>query len=185
MIRVWDPFVRAFHWALALSFAVAWLSSESMERVHSAAGYVAGALVAARIVWGFVGPGYARFSQFVRSPATVLVYLKAIAEGSEPRFIGHNPAGGAMIVVLLAAMAAAVATGWLLTTDAFWGSTASAASSFDRRARRPAARARASGGRRAGERPAPGESRSRDGGRRQARGGARRRQSEVRREDDE
>ncbi len=124
MIRVWDPFVRAFHWALVLSFAVAWLSSENMERVHDAAGYVAGALVAARIVWGFVGPGYARFSQFVRSPAMLLDYLKAIAEGSERRFIGHNPAGGAMIVVLLAAMVAAVATGWLMTTDAFWGSTA-------------------------------------------------------------
>ncbi len=124
MIRVWDPFVRAFHWALALSFAVAWFSSEDMERLHEAAGYVAGALVAARIVWGFVGPPYARFSQFVRSPATVLGYLKAIADGSEPRFIGHNPAGGAMIIVLLVAMAAATATGWLLTTDAFWGSTA-------------------------------------------------------------
>ena len=124
MIRVWDPFVRAFHWALALSFAVAWLSSEDMESVHAAAGYVAGALVAARFVWGFVGPPYARFSQFVRSPETVLDYLKAIAAGSERRFIGHNPAGGAMIVVLLAAMAAAAATGWLMTTDAFWGSTA-------------------------------------------------------------
>jgi cytochrome b len=122
MIRVWDPFVRAFHWALALSFAVAWLSAERMELVHNAAGAVAGALVAARVVWGLVGPRYARFSQFVRSPATVLAYLGAIAEGSEPRFIGHNPAGGAMIVALLAAMAAAVATGWLLTTDAFWGS---------------------------------------------------------------
>ncbi len=124
MIRVWDPFVRAFHWALALSFAVAWLSAENMETVHNAAGYVAGALVAARTVWGFVGPDYARFSQFVRSPAMVLGYLKAVSEGSERRFIGHNPAGGAMIVVLLAAMAAAVLTGWLMTTDAFWGSAA-------------------------------------------------------------
>ena len=124
MIRVWDSFVRAFHWALALTFAVAWLSSEHLERLHDAAGYVAGALVAARVVWGFVGTGYARFSQFIRSPETVAGYLKAIADGSERRFIGHNPAGGAMIVVLLGAMAAAAASGWLLTTDAFWGSTA-------------------------------------------------------------
>ena len=124
MIRVWDPFVRAFHWALALSFAVAWLSSEGMEGLHDAAGAVAGALVAARVVWGFAGPGYARFSQFVRSPATVVGYLRAIADRSERRFVGHNPAGGAMIVVLLVAMAATAATGWLLTTDAFWGSTA-------------------------------------------------------------
>ncbi len=123
MIPVWDPFVRAFHWALALSFAVAWLTSEHMEGLHAAAGAVAGALVAARVVWGFVGPPYARFSQFVQPPETVVDHLKAIAKGSERRFVGHNPAGGAMVVVLLAAIAAAAASGWLLTTDAFWGST--------------------------------------------------------------
>ncbi len=124
MVRVWDPFVRAFHWALALSFAVAWLSSEDAERLHAAAGYIAGALVAARVVWGFGGPRYARFSEFVRPPQRVVAYLRAVAEGSERRFIGHNPAGGAMIVVLMAALTATVATGWLLTTDALWGSTA-------------------------------------------------------------
>ncbi len=124
MIRVWDPFVRAFHWAIAASFAVAWASSESWERLHNAAGYVAGGLVALRIVWGFIGPRYARFQQFVRSPDTVIDYLRAIREGSERRYIGHNPAGGAMIVVLIAAMAATAVSGWLMTTDAFWGSTA-------------------------------------------------------------
>ncbi len=124
MIRVWDPFVRACHWMLAASFAAAWVSSESAEGLHDAAGYVAGALVALRVVWGFLGPDYARFAQFVRSPEIVIGYLRAIKGGSERRYIGHNPAGGAMIVVLLAAMAATAVSGWLLTTDAFWGSRA-------------------------------------------------------------
>ena len=123
MIRVWDPFVRTFHWALAASFAVAWLSSGNGEGVHAAAGYVAGGLVLLRILWGFVGPRYARFAQFVRRPGTVIDYLRAIGSGSERRYVGHNPAGGAMIVVLLAAMIATAVSGWLLTTDAFWGST--------------------------------------------------------------
>jgi cytochrome b len=122
MIRVWDPFVRAFHWALAASFAVTWSSSENWASVHSAAGYVVGGLVALRIVWGFVGPRYARFAQFVRPPETVIDYLRAIRDRSERRYIGHNPAGGAMIVVLLAAMAATAFSGWMLTTDAYWGS---------------------------------------------------------------
>jgi cytochrome b len=122
MIRVWDPFVRVLHWGVALGFVVAWLTGEHGERLHEAAGYAAGGLALARVVWGFVGTRYARFAQFVRSPATVLAYLRAIAGGSERRFIGHNPAGGAMIVVLLAAMAATAASGWLLTTNAFWGS---------------------------------------------------------------
>jgi cytochrome b len=124
MIRVWDPFVRAFHWTLAGCFALAWASSENSERLHDAAGYIAGGLVALRIAWGLVGPRYARFTQFVRSPATVIAYLRAIAERREHRYIGHNPAGGAMIVILLAAVAAAAVSGWLLTTDAFWGSSA-------------------------------------------------------------
>ena len=122
MIRVWDPFVRAFHWALAASFAVAWLSSEKWDGLHAAAGYAAGALVGLRIVWGFFGPRYARFTQFVRPPDAVIAYLRAIKDGSERRYIGHNPAGGAMIVVLLVAMAATAVSGWLQTTDAFWGS---------------------------------------------------------------
>ena len=124
MIRVWDPLVRTFHWTLALSFAVAWLSSEHSGRLHELAGYVAGVLVLARVAWGFFGPGYARFSQFVQPPAAVAAYLSSIATGSERRFIGHNPAGGAMIVILLASVMATAATGWMLTTDAFWGSLA-------------------------------------------------------------
>jgi cytochrome b len=123
MISVWDPLVRAFHWALAASFAVAWLSSENWDSLHNPAGYAAGALVALRVVWGFLGRRYARFAQFVRSPDTVIAYLRALKDGSERRYVGHNPAGGAMIVVLLVAIAATVVSGWLLTTDAFWGST--------------------------------------------------------------
>ena len=123
-IRVWDPLVRVFHWALVLSFVVAWLTSGSAETLHGLAGYVAGGLVLARVVWGFVGSRHARFSAFLRAPRAVADYLKAIVAGSERRYVGHNPAGGAMIVVLLAVMFAAATSGWLLTTEAFWGSLA-------------------------------------------------------------
>jgi cytochrome b len=124
MIRVWDPLVRAFHWMLALSFAVAWFSSEHSGRLHELAGYAAGVLVLARVAWGYFGSGYARFSQFMQPPAAVAAYLRSIATGAERRHIGHNPAGGAMIIVLLASIMATAATGWMLTTDTFWGSLA-------------------------------------------------------------
>jgi cytochrome b len=120
-VRVWDPLVRLFHWSLVLSFAAAWLSANSWENLHIWAGYAAGGLVIMRVVWGFVGTPYARFSQFVHPPGTVLAYLRAILKGSEPRCVGHNPAGGAMIVALMLAMLSTAFTGWLLTTDTFWG----------------------------------------------------------------
>ena len=120
-VRVWDPLVRLFHWSLVLSFGVAWLSAKSWEEMHSWAGYAAAALVSFRLVWGAIGAPYARFSQFVRSPRTVINYLGAMVSGSEARYVGHNPAGGAMVVALILAMGSTAFTGWLLTTDTFWG----------------------------------------------------------------
>jgi cytochrome b len=66
--RVWDAFVRVFHWSLVASFAVAWLSGEDWKSLHIWAGYAAAALIALRLVWGLIGTHYARFSQVVRPP---------------------------------------------------------------------------------------------------------------------
>lgn len=120
-MRVWDIFVRLFHWSLATSFVVAWLTRHSSDDIHHLAGYAAAGLVALRVVWGVVGTHYARFNQFVHSPRTVLGYLRDIATGQEARYVGHNPAGGAMIVALLLAMSSTALTGWMMTTDQFWG----------------------------------------------------------------
>ena len=120
--RVWDAFVRVFHWSLVASFALAWISGDDWKTLHIWAGYAAAALIATRLVWGLVGTRYARFSQFVRSPLVVASYLRNVATGREARYLGHNPAGGAMIVSLFATLTGLCLSGWLLTTDAFWGS---------------------------------------------------------------
>ena len=122
MIRVWDPFVRIFHWSQALLIAAAWLLADAVKWLHEWAGYGVLALILMRVAWGFVGPRHARFSDFVRGPRAVLVYLRDLLTGRERRYLGHNPAGGAMILALLVVTAATALTGWLQTTDAFWGS---------------------------------------------------------------
>jgi cytochrome b len=120
-VKVWDPIVRVFHWSLVASFAVVWLSAEELDTLHEWVGYAMLALVGLRLLWGLTGPRYARFTQFVRHPATVVAYLKNIVAGKEKRYIGHNPAGGMMIIALLVSVVAVGVTGWLCTTDAFWG----------------------------------------------------------------
>jgi cytochrome b len=120
-VKVWDPFVRVFHWALVTLFLVAYATGDEIEKVHATAGYTIAALVAARIVWGVIGPRHARFSSFVRPPGDVLRYLRDAVLLRAPRYLGHNPAGGAMIVALLAALIGTCVTGYMMTTDAYWG----------------------------------------------------------------
>ncbi len=104
MITVWDPLVRLFHWSLVASCLLAYITQEQEYELHLYAGYTVLALLSIRLVWGFVGPGYARFSDFVRGSGTILNYLKQLLAGSAPRFLGHNPAGGAMIVAMIATL---------------------------------------------------------------------------------
>ncbi len=113
-IRVWDPLVRIFHWALVASIAIAWITGEDYGPVHEWAGYVALGLVGFRLIWGIAGPKYARFSQFVRGPRAVIAYAKDMLAGREKRYLGHNPLGGAMVIALLLTTAAAGISGWLI-----------------------------------------------------------------------
>lgn len=121
-VKVWDPFVRLYHWSQAALIAAAWITAENWKWLHERIGYTVMVLIALRIIWGFVGTRHARFRDFVRGPQAVLHYLSDLLHGRERRYLGHNPAGGAMIVVLLVVIAATTVTGWLQTTDMFFGS---------------------------------------------------------------
>lgn len=122
-MKVWDGLVRLLHWTLVAAVATAWLSTLGLGfvRWHEPAGYVALATVAIRLVWGFTGSRFAKFSEFVCGAGSVLRYVRQLRANKEPRYIGHNPLGGWMVVALLACVASLGLTGWLYTTDAFWG----------------------------------------------------------------
>lgn len=118
-VQVWDPLVRVVHWSVVAAFVAAYFSHGGYLPVHRLAGYAITALVAVRMVWGFVGSPHARFVDFVAGPRKLGNYLRLLAHGREPRHIGHNPAGGVMIMVLLLLLAALCTTGIVLDTPWF------------------------------------------------------------------
>jgi cytochrome b len=120
-VKVWDVFVRVSHWLLVILFASAWYSGGIWDVPHLAAGYGVIAVVVARVVWGFICPGNARFSSFVHGPRVTMGYIAGMLRMRAPRYIGHNPAGAAMVIALLATIAVICASGVMMTTNAFWG----------------------------------------------------------------
>ena len=110
-IRVWDPVVRIFHWSLVLSFLVAWVTEDEVMAPHVWAGYLITALLLIRIAWGFIGTAHARFRDFLYSPAVIRDYIRKMLSRSEPRYLGHNPAGGVMVTLLILSLLITVFSG--------------------------------------------------------------------------
>ncbi len=120
---VWDGFVRLFHWSLVASITIAafsgFLLGPSWIPVHILSASLAVILVIGRIIWGFAGGRYARFSGFVTGPVRLIRYTRDVLAHREPHYIGHNPLGAAMVVALMVLVLALGLTGW-----AFLGSGA-------------------------------------------------------------
>lgn len=112
-LKVWDPFVRIFHWSLVAAVLVAYFvePEDSTLAVHIWAGYAVGGLVILRIIWGFVGTEHARFSDFLFGPFTAISYFAGLIGGRAKRYIGHSPAGAWMVFALLAALSITVFLG--------------------------------------------------------------------------
>ncbi len=111
LVRVWDPLVRVFHWTLVTAFFVAYFTEDELLTPHVYAGYLIAGLIVFRLIWGVIGTRHARFSDFVRRPREVLDYLRSIRTGHPRRYLGHNPAGGAMIIALLSSLVLTTVTG--------------------------------------------------------------------------
>lgn len=116
-VKVWDLFVRLFHWLLVAGIISQLVTVEHSKNVHVSVGYIIIILLILRIIWGIVGSRYARFTDFIYRPADILTYLKRLIKGRPRHYIGHNPAGGAMVCALLVILLLTALTG-LMTLGA-------------------------------------------------------------------
>ena len=109
-VRVWDLPLRLFHWSLALAVIGAficikaaaqssgWFANAGIDWMywHTLLGYTTVALILFRLIWGIIGPKYARFAQFIRGPGAILAYFRGDYQG-----LGHNPLGAFSVIALL------------------------------------------------------------------------------------
>jgi cytochrome b len=111
---VWDLPLRVSHWGLALGVTGSFVShyiGPAAFGWHVWCGYWTLTLVAFRLLWGLIGPRYARFASFMRGPRAVRAALNSLRAGRHRPAAGHTPPGGWMILLLLALLLAQALTG--------------------------------------------------------------------------
>jgi cytochrome b len=111
-VKVWDGWIRLFHWSIVVLIMVSWVSmrTENFE-VHYVSGYTVLTLLLFRVAWGLVGSDTARFTRFLRSPLAGLRHLGRFRRREPDTEIGHNAAGGWMVLVLLGLLLVQAVTG--------------------------------------------------------------------------
>lgn len=120
-VPVWDIWVRITHWAVALGIFANLLITEAGSDIHEYVGYAVAALVVSRLIWGFVGTRYARFTDFFPTPSRIKAHIDDLTQHRYQGHLGHNPFGALMMFGLWAVILGLGITGYLQTTDQFWG----------------------------------------------------------------
>ena len=101
-IPIWDRPTRVFHWVLVILFVVCFMSgSRGRFDIHIPAGQALLVLIVARILWGLVGSETSRLGRLVRSPATIIAYVRTLPRRVPDDYGGHNPLGGLSVVAML------------------------------------------------------------------------------------
>lgn len=120
-VLIWDLPTRIFHWLLTIGFFVTATISFTADddgplfSAHMILGIVLATMVLLRIVWGFVGTRYARFSSFLFGPVSLKRYVAGAFDGSGVRSIGHNAGSSYAIFAMLGLVLATAGTGLMIS----------------------------------------------------------------------
>jgi cytochrome b len=115
-LRIWDFPTRLFHWALAagvMALIATGLWGGNAMFWHFRLGYVVLVLLVFRLLWGFFGGFWSRWSQLPLAPRHVFAYFKGFSDHTFP---GHNPLGSWSILAMLLILGFQVSTG-LISDD--------------------------------------------------------------------
>ncbi len=120
LVRIWDIWVRAFHWSLAISVtfmlisgATGWLFFDW----HRTIGEVVMMLVLFRVFWGIVGSDNARLLAVFSHPREAFSHLNALFKRRLHSERGHNAAGSWAVVLMMTMLAVQAGTGFFIADE--------------------------------------------------------------------
>ncbi len=117
---IYDTPTRLFHWLFAGLFVVAFVIGKTVDddstvfSYHMLAGLIMVFIVILRIVWGFIGTKYARFTSFALHPKDLISYFMGLLSGAKRKWAGHNPASSWAAVVMMVFALGLGITGYLM-----------------------------------------------------------------------
>lgn len=118
-IAVWDLPTRLFHWSLAIAIVGLIITAKKGEMDwHLKLGYLVFALLIFRLIWGFVGGHFTRFSSFMPTPSRLKRYFSGQASAGE--LLGHAGPGAWSVLAMLLVIAAQLGTGLVADDDIFY-----------------------------------------------------------------
>ncbi|MBX8545062.1 cytochrome b/b6 domain-containing protein [Pseudomonas cichorii] len=121
-LHLWDPLVRLFHLSVAGVFIANYFFNEAGGDWHVWLGYYAVAWLCVRVVWGFVGPRSARWSDFWPSPSRLRAHVQSLIDRRPAHRLGHSPLGALVMVLMMVLIFSIGLTGWMMEeVDALWG----------------------------------------------------------------
>ena len=119
-VRVWDIWVRLFHWSLAVSVGFLLISGETGWQFfdwHRNAGEFVLALIVFRVLWGIAGSSNARLSALLHSPVAGLHHLAMLFRRHTHSERGHNAAGSWAVLAMLLVLTTQALTGFFIADE--------------------------------------------------------------------
>ncbi len=119
-IRIWDIWIRLFHWLLVVSIGFLLISGETgflFFDWHRSVGEFVLALLLFRLVWGFIGSSNAGLVGLIANPLKAFSHLAQLLRGTVAQTRGHNAAGGWAVIVMLLAISFQAISGLFIADE--------------------------------------------------------------------
>ena len=120
---VWDLWIRLGNWLIVAGIIFQQISGENIDlvNIHATVGILLGGWVLFRVIWGFTGPYYARFSSFPPpSPKTAAASFRRVLNKETEETLGHSAIGGLAVYLLITLIGLTALTGMASSDDIFF-----------------------------------------------------------------